>query len=109
MPALSLYLDQLLLRLVVPKERRAHPSSGTTFVVGALSNAMAILPLYPLVLLKVLSQSKKPAQSENPLTLFGRARKIYQSHGIGALYQGIEGQFVKALVQQGVTLLIKQR
>jgi hypothetical protein len=69
-----------------------------------MSNALATIPLYPMIIIKVLSQSGSYRG--------GRAetlKRIVQERGVASLYQGIQGQLVKGFVQQGVMMLLKQR
>ncbi|WWD17131.1 hypothetical protein CI109_101568 [Kwoniella shandongensis] len=126
LPSLTLYIHSVLLRVLVPEKNRAHPSGRLTFVLAALSNALATIPLYPLVLLKTLSQSGSGSSSysvkgKEKEDSFARRKdqdeegmaetffRILNKNGVAGLYTGLEGQIVKGLVQQGVMMLIKQR
>lgn len=112
LPSLTLYTHSALLRLVVPARHRAHPPGRVTFLLGAMSNALATLPLYPLVLIKALSQSGAGRRGGNDRSAGGVlrvAQELFQEDGIPGLYKGLEGQLVKGLVSQGVMMLIKQR
>ncbi|WVR06907.1 hypothetical protein IAU60_003943 [Kwoniella sp. DSM 27419] len=116
LPSLSLYIHSLLVRLLLPARLRSHPPAGITFLLGAVSNALATLPLYPLVLVKVLSQSggtpdkgKARRGQGQKLGMLGTLIRIIKRGGIRTLYTGLEGQLVKGLVQQGVMMLVKQR
>ncbi|WVQ74010.1 hypothetical protein IAR50_003591 [Cryptococcus sp. DSM 104548] len=112
LPSLTLYIHSLLLKAIVPERHRAHPPGYITFSLGALSNALATIPLYPLVLVKLLDQSgsspkgKEAAQEGGVLEMI---RQRVGKEGIGGLYIGLEGQLVKGVVQQGVMMLVKQR
>lgn len=99
LPSLTLYIHSILLRLLVPASQRAHPKSAVTFVLGAASNAIATLPLYPLILIKTRNQSGSD----------GGAVGIVHDEGVSGLYKGLEGQLLKGVVQQGVMMMIKQR
>ncbi|ORY32875.1 mitochondrial carrier domain-containing protein [Naematelia encephala] len=109
LPSLTLYIHTLLLRLVVPARHRAHPKGITTFLLGAASNVLATIPLYPLVLLKVISQSGRDKGKESQGGMLGALNRIMYREGVLGLYKGIEGQLVKGIVQQGVMMLLKQR
>lgn len=104
LPSLTLYIHTLLLRVLVPAKHRAHPPGAVTFLIGAASNALATIPLYPMVLIKVLSQSGTSKGSQ--MDTLG---EILDEGGVRGLYQGVEGQLVKGFVQQGVMMLLKQR
>ncbi|AFR94443.2 hypothetical protein C343_02523 [Cryptococcus neoformans C23] len=111
LPSLTLYIHSLLLRILVPERHRAHPPGVVTFLLGALSNALATIPLYPLILVKVLDQSGKEKENdkENQESMFSTMKKFIRREGIQGLYVGLEGQLVKGLVSQGVMMLVKQR
>lgn len=103
LPSLTLFFHERLLKFLPPKHR-AHPPGLVTFTLGALSNALATIPLYPLVLAKAVSMSG--AESNRLLGPLGR---LYRAEGISGIYKGLEGQLVKGVIQQGVTMLLKQR
>jgi hypothetical protein len=112
LPSLTLYIHSFLLRRMLPVRHRAHPPGQVTFLLGALSNALATLPLYPLVLIKALSQSgagDRKGKSRTRRGMMWTAQNIVDQEGIAGLYKGIEGQLLKGLVSQGVMMLVKQR
>lgn len=104
LPSLTLYIHQILLRLLVPARHRSHPPGSVTFLIGATSNALATIPLYPMAIVKVLSQSGTYRGGK-----IESVKRIVRDRGVRGLYQGIEGQLVKGFVQQGVMMLLKQR
>lgn len=103
LPSFTMYFHERLLKLL-PAKHRAHPPGIATFAIGAASNALATIPLYPLVLAKAVSMSG--AESDR---LLGPLRRIYRAEGVAGIYKGLEGQLVKGVIQQGVTMLLKQR
>ncbi|OCF41903.1 hypothetical protein I317_04313 [Kwoniella heveanensis CBS 569] len=112
LPSLTLYIHSVLVRTLLPARHRVHPPAAITFILAALSNALATIPLYPLVLIKVLNQSGKDkgkGRQGQELGMLGMLVKIIKRGGIRTLYTGLEGQLVKGLVQQGVMMLVKQR
>jgi hypothetical protein len=98
LPSLTLYVHSLLIRLLPPRHR-AHPPGLITFAIGATSNAIATLPLYPMILVKALSQS-----GSERVSISERIRE-----DPGTLYKGLDGQLAKGVIQQGVMMLVKQR
>lgn len=104
LPSLTLYIHTLLLRLLLPAKHRAYPTGAVTFFIGAASNALATIPLYPMVLIKALSQSGASKGSQ-----VDTLRRIWEEGGVRGMYRGVEGQLVKGFVQQGVMMLLKQR
>lgn len=108
LPSLTLYIHSVLLRFLVPAQVRVHPPGSVTFLLGALSNALATIPLYPLVLIKALSQSGADKKTEGR-EMLGTMARIVDNEGLIGLYKGFEGQLAKGVVQQGVMMLVKQR
>ncbi|WWC62144.1 uncharacterized protein I303_104735 [Kwoniella dejecticola CBS 10117] len=110
LPSLTLYTHSLLIRLILPKRYHKNPPAVVTFLLGALSNALATIPLYPLVLIKVLSQSgRDKGKDAKKIGMLETLVRIIRRGGIRTLYTGLEGQLVKGFVQQGVMMLVKQR
>lgn len=112
LPSLTLYIHSFLLNILVPKRHRAHPPGAVTLLLGALSNALATVPLYPLILVKVLDQSGKEKGNDKrneEESMFSTMKKLIRRDGIQGLYVGLEGQLIKGLVSQGVMMLVKQR
>lgn len=104
LPSLTLYIHSALLHVLVPARKRAHPDGATTFALAAVSNALATLPLYPLVLAKSLAQT-----AGRDYSLRASMDEIYTREGFRGLYRGLEGQLAKGLLSQGVMMLVKQR
>lgn len=112
LPSLTLYIHSLLLRHLLPARHQSQPPGLATFLLGATSNALATIPLYPLVLIKALSQSgagDRKGKSKVRRGMSWTAQNIYDQEGIAGLYKGLEGQLAKGLVSQGVMMLVKQR
>jgi uncharacterized membrane protein YfcA len=112
LPSLTLYIHSLLLRRLVPARLQSHPPGLFTFLLGATSNALATIPLYPLVLIKALNQSgagDRKGKSRGRRGMIWTAERIVDQEGVVGLYKGLEGQLLKGLVSQGVMMLVKQR
>nr|XP_019011013.1 uncharacterized protein I206_04321 [Kwoniella pini CBS 10737]OCF49794.1 hypothetical protein I206_04321 [Kwoniella pini CBS 10737] len=107
LPSLTLYIHSLLVRLILPsKYHKNPPPAAITFLLGALSNALATLPLYPLVLIKVLSQSgREKGKDSKKVGILETLIRIIRRGGIRTLYTGLEGQLFKGFVQQGVMIV----
>ncbi|KAI8978213.1 mitochondrial carrier domain-containing protein [Trametes punicea] len=114
-PALTLLLFQLLSRVHLPRRHpgpptRLRPSALGAFLSGATANALAVAILYPLLLAKVRVQASRKGYSDGAATsmtdVWARAIKV---EGWAGLYQGLTAQLVKGFVNQGVTMLVKQR
>ncbi|OSC98404.1 mitochondrial carrier [Trametes coccinea BRFM310] len=111
-PAVTLLLFQFLSRLRLPGRRpgsstQLRPSALSAFLSGATANALAVAILYPLLLAKVRVQAYHNGVGANSVTdVWSRAIK---EEGWRGLYQGLVAQLVKGFVNQGVTMLVKQR
>ena len=115
-PALTLLLFQLIRRLRLPLSRPERSASHLrAFVDGAFANVLALAALYPLLLAKVRVQAWHRSTSSgdvkgNP-TMVGVWREACQDpqRGWKGLYDGLAIQILKGFVNQGVTMMAKQR
>ncbi|KAI0764362.1 mitochondrial carrier domain-containing protein [Trametes elegans] len=112
-PALTLLLFQLLSRFQVRRRAlssKGRPSSAGAFLSGATANALAVAILYPLLLAKVRVQASRTASADHrAATMTDVWARAVKEEGLGGLYQGLAAQLVKGFVNQGVTMLVKQR
>ncbi|KAI0366697.1 mitochondrial carrier [Pilatotrama ljubarskyi] len=111
-PALTLLLFQLLSRLRVPRKVRPSstgPSAAGAFLSGATANALAVAILYPLLLAKVRVQASRKRNGGGGGSMMDVWARAIQEDGWRGLYQGLAAQLVKGFVNQGVTMLVKQR
>jgi hypothetical protein len=131
-PALTFVLHETLLRMFIRRDDRSNPGSRATFLIAALSKAVASAVTYPFSLAKSRSQvsSKAPteAETEEPKkedsaeqatkkelkrirqrTVFHTVFQIAQEEGVFALYQGLGGEVLKGFFSHGLTMLMKER
>lgn len=130
-PSLTFLLHRVFLRLLVPRARRADPGASITFLLAAISKALASTLTYPFSLAKTRAQvsSQKPSQRTGPTSesektasvveekaLHARQRtvistiiRIAQTEGVLALYQGLGAEVLKAFFSHGITMLAKDR
>ncbi|KAH7366637.1 peroxisomal adenine nucleotide transporter 1 [Pyrenochaeta sp. MPI-SDFR-AT-0127] len=130
-PSITMLLHKVLLRLVVPRARRDDPGARITFLLAAISKALASTVTYPFSLAKTRAQvsSQKPTattgetsemdQPEKPLqssavrarqrTVFSTILRIAQTEGLWALYQGLGAEVLKGFFSHGITMLMKGR
>ncbi|KAF2660585.1 mitochondrial carrier [Lophiostoma macrostomum CBS 122681] len=138
-PSITFLLHRILLRLAVPKSRRSNPGACLTFLLAALSKAMASTVTYPFSLAKTraqvssqkpsqisgpTSESEKPADALEPLvhsqarskalratqrTVFSTIIRIAKTEGLLALYQGLGAEVLKGFFSHGITMLMKDR
>lgn len=131
-PALTFLFHETLLRAVVKREHRESPGSRKTFIIAALSKAMASMITYPFSLAKARSQisskqplatdvdqlsgkdsidnaSRKVAAKAKQQTIFNVIIDIVREEGFWALYSGLEGDLLKGFFSHGLTMLLKER
>jgi hypothetical protein len=130
-PSITMLLHKALMRLVVPRANRDNPGVRMTFLLAAISKALASTVTYPFSLaktrLQVSSQKPNPItgetsesrKSETPLearavqarqrTVFSTIMRIAQTEGLWALYQGLGAEVLKGFFSHGITMLMKDR
>ncbi|KAJ3806885.1 mitochondrial carrier domain-containing protein [Lentinula aff. lateritia] len=148
-PSITLAFFQLFRRLLALIRQPPHsnsktamimdPTPGEAFFGGAISNSIAVVLLYPLILSKTRlqasrsrstnSESSESQSTSRPKTLgavmldayYGRYhhgtgstsstsdKQVRRASGINGLYQGLEMQILKGFLNQGVTFLGKGR
>lgn len=131
-PALTFLFHETLLRVLVKRELRENPGSRKTFLIAAVSKAMASTITYPFSLAKSRAQvsAKPPTRpSTEPIsekdsirsatnkvekkvrrkTVFDTILKIAREEGILGLYQGLGGEVLKGFFSHGLTMLLKER
>ncbi|KIY65824.1 mitochondrial carrier [Cylindrobasidium torrendii FP15055 ss-10] len=100
-PSITLALFQIFLRL--RHSQSLKPTPRQAFLGGAISNSIAIVLLYPLILAKTRLQGDK---ARRKATLFTVLNEAYTSD---TLYHGLGMQITKGFLSQGVTFLVKER
>lgn len=131
-PALTFLLHETLLRIFVKRDRRKSPGPKTTFIIAALSKAVASSVTYPFSLAKSRSQvsakspiaaksekisgddsieemSQKAAKNMKQQTVFEMLLRIAKEEGFLSLYHGLEGEMLKGFFAHGLTMLLKER
>lgn len=107
-PALTMLFLQAFRRIFLHGKDRERPTGAQGFLGGALSNTLALLLLYPLVLSKTKLQSYSKNGGKKP-TLLSIIQDTLNQHGLAAMYQGLLTQLLKGFFNQGVTIMVKQR
>jgi len=131
-PALTFLFHESLLRLLVKRDNRSDPGSRTTFLIAAMSKAIASTITYPFSLAKSRAQvsSRSPSEpSTEPIsekdtlkdasskaqkkvrrkTVFDTILAIAKEEGLLGLYQGLGGEVLKGFFSHGLTMLLKER
>lgn len=130
-PSITFLLHKMLLRLLVSKDRRTDPGARITFLVAAVSKALASTITYPFSLAKTRAQvsSQKPSETVGPTsetqefngpaqsraararqrTVFSTILRIAKTEGLWALYQGLGAEVLKGFFSHGITMLVKDQ
>ncbi|KAF2464347.1 mitochondrial carrier [Lindgomyces ingoldianus] len=130
-PSITFLLHKMLLRLLVPRYRRADPGARMTFLLAAISKVLASTVTYPFSLAKTRAQVsyQKPSQPTRPIpetekrrdlldaaairtrqrTVFGTIIRIAKTEGLWALYQGLGAEMLKGFFSHGITMLMKDQ
>ncbi|KAJ4374802.1 hypothetical protein N0V83_001879 [Neocucurbitaria cava] len=130
-PSITMLLHKILLRLLVPRANRDAPGARITFLLAAVSKAMASTITYPFSLAKTRAQvsAQKPSatsgetsETDQPgkfldsgaararqRTVFSTILRIAQTEGLWGLYQGLGAEVLKGFFSHGITMLMKDR
>ena len=122
-PSLTFFFFEALKRSL-PRSQRQNPSSQMTFLMAAISKAMASTITYPFSLAKSRLQSssglnKREASSTLKLegnktpkiasgNVFSAILHIARTNGLGALYEGLGGEVMKGFFSHGITMIVKE-
>ncbi|KAF1915795.1 mitochondrial carrier domain-containing protein [Ampelomyces quisqualis] len=128
-PSITMLLHKVLLRLLVPRTKRDNPGARLTFLVAAISKALASTVTYPFSLAKTRAQvsSQKPSDATGETseteksgrprdsaaararqrTVFSTILRIAETEGLSGLYQGLGAEVLKGFFSHGITMLMK--
>ncbi|KAL8853099.1 MAG: hypothetical protein Q9221_001981 [Calogaya cf. arnoldii] len=133
-PSLTFFLFEFLKRLLVPRNKRSDPPAQTTFLIAAVSKAVASTITYPFSLAKSRAQASsrsgnakeddetgaaegkkenmgsesEKTKAQMPSNVFGTILSIARAEGLGALYEGLGGDVLKGFFSHGITMIVKQ-
>lgn len=108
-PALTFYSTNAISTLLIPKEKREHPSSLQTFLTSAIGNSISTIIVFPLILCKTRLQWRSPTGRRMYRNLLDVLRKTVKRGGWKGLYQGLDSQLIKGLFSFGTTMMVKAR
>ncbi|KAL2137159.1 hypothetical protein VTI74DRAFT_7706 [Chaetomium olivicolor] len=112
-PSITFFLQQILKRAVVPREKWEEPGARTTFILAAVSKVVATAATYPFQIAKARVQvsaapGEKGEDGKSPReTIFATVLRIARAEGPRALYDGIGGEMLKGFLSHGTTMLSK--
>jgi hypothetical protein len=134
-PSLTFFLYEFFKRSFLPRSQRDNPGAKLTFLMAAMSKAIASTITYPFSLAKAraqtsssppvdpssaekvkdevehihtASEAQKDAKNIAKSTVFHTILKIYREEGASALYEGVWGEIFKGFFSHGITMLLKE-
>ena len=123
-PSLTFFFFEALKRTLLSRSQRQTSSPQTTFLLAAISKAMASTITYPFSLAKSRLQSSSGlgkggtastvkeegtyTSSRTPGNVFTVIRRIAKTEGFSALYEGLEGEVMKGFFSHGITMIVKE-
>ncbi|KAL8708472.1 MAG: hypothetical protein Q9220_006629 [cf. Caloplaca sp. 1 TL-2023] len=133
-PSLTFLLFETFKRLSIPRHKRSDPPHQATFLIAAISKAIASTITYPFSLAKSRAQASSKAVNEKdteeqgtaknihaesilstekarakaPSNVFSTILQISRSEGLAALYEGLGGEVLKGFFSHGFTMIVKQ-
>jgi hypothetical protein len=124
-PSITFFLYEFFKRSLMPRAQRDDPGARITFLMAAMSKAIASTITYPFSLAKARAQtsSSPPVSAEKVKegfsgasdaekiarsTVFSTVLEIYRNEGAAALYEGVLGEILKGLFSHGITMIVKE-
>lgn len=123
-PSLTFFFFEAFKRTLLPRSQRQSPSPQATFLLAAISKAMASTITYPFSLAKSRLQSSSgfdqdegstTVKLEDPVSLNKAPRNVFtvifriaQTEGLSALYEGLGGEVMKGFFSHGITMIVKE-
>ncbi|KAL8662387.1 MAG: hypothetical protein Q9202_004782 [Teloschistes flavicans] len=133
-PSITFLLFETLKRLFIHRRKRSNPPPQATFLIAAISKAIASTITYPFSLAKSRAQAPSKTTEEKdtegkgtaetvdeetrsaawkPKTrttsnVFSTILQIARTEGLGGLYEGLSGEVLKGFFSHGFTMLVKQ-
>lgn len=122
-PSLTFFFYEALKRSLLPHSKRADPPPQATFLLAAMSKAMASTITYPFSLSKSRLQSSTSRGRDQdrsavklhvqipqraPSNVFAVILQIARTEGFGALYEGLGGEVLKGFFSHGITMIVKE-
>ncbi|KAI9103039.1 mitochondrial carrier domain-containing protein [Phlyctochytrium arcticum] len=118
-PAITYGMFERLKTIFMKRQDGKMLTAGQTFVIGAISKALATVVTYPYIMAKVRMQWKPPktmaslsAKDQENLTYKSAAdilQKTLKNEGIAGWYKGLQPQIVKAVICQAVLFVCKDQ
>ena len=133
-PSLTFLFYETFKRVLLPHSQRSDPPPRATFLLAAVSKAIASSITYPFSLAKARAQASSKTVDTNDTeikeslekasdgrtagtasgrgavrsTVFSTIFHIARKEGISALYEGLGGEVLKGFFSHGLTMIIKE-
>lgn len=122
-PSITFFLYEFFKKSLLPRAKRDDPGARITFLMAAVSKAIASTITYPFSLAKARAQSSAPAKEDNTekgkrgkkaknvakrSNVFTTILEIYKRDGPAALYEGVFGEILKGFFSHGITMIVKE-
>ncbi|KAI4127875.1 MAG: hypothetical protein LQ347_004417, partial [Umbilicaria vellea] len=133
-PSLTFFLYETFKRSLLPRSQRDHPPPSATFLLAAVSKAIASTITYPFSLAKTRAQVTSKNVDDNDqeikeslenapgpgmqttererraarMTVFSTILHIAKTEGIAGLYVGLAGEVLKGFFSHGITMIVKE-
>jgi hypothetical protein len=121
-PSITFFLYEFFKKTLLPKSRRDDPGARITFLMAAVSKAIASTMTYPFSLAKARAQTssssanqggekggeKSAGKLERRSTVFTTIFDIYRRDGPAALYEGVSVEILKGFFSHGITMIVKE-
>ncbi|KAK6348370.1 hypothetical protein TWF718_006165 [Orbilia javanica] len=106
-PAITFFLYETL-KSLLPREYREKPTGGQTFLLAAISKAVASSIMYPISMAKARSQVRNKDKASGRFVVLEVLKEAYVSGGLVGMYEGVLGEIFKGFFSNGITMLIKE-
>ena len=133
-PSLTFLFYETLKRTILPRSQRSNPPTQATFLLAAVSKALASSITYPFSLAKTRAQVSSKSVDDNDAevkqsfekvtdgqtsgtrqgrraargTVFSTILHIARTEGLSALYEGLTGEVLKGFFSHGITMIVKE-
>ena len=120
-PSLTFFFFEAFKRALLSHNQRQAPPPQATFLLAAISKAIASMITYPFSLAKSRLQSSSglgerkassSAEKEGTSTprsnVFTVILQIARTGGLAALYEGLGGEVMKGFFSHGITMIVKE-
>ena len=133
-PSITFFLYETFKRTLLPRSQRTDPPTSATFLLAAVSKAIASTITYPFSLAKTRAQvtSKKVGDNDREIkesledapgpgvqttkrerkaarmTVLSTILHIAKTEGVAGLYEGLAGEVLKGFFSHGITMIVKE-